>query len=140
MSRKRANECHDQYTEDTEIVAIFLKKEGKKFKCEETWLETPEPDEKHRYTLFLYNFTRIAKYLAKMSAFSVPTHIMDAVDRVIELRSECNRIHKRLTPGMIAENKRHKYPIQVFQKIREILLPKLSAGSSIGMQSLPGKH
>lgn len=122
MSRARANECYGQYTIDTEIVAKFLRDSGEQFACKETWLKAPEPD----YTLFLYNFTRIAKYLAQMSAFSVPTHIMDAVDRVIRLRSECNRIHEELAPGMIEENKRHKHPIRVFQEIRKILLPKLS--------------
>lgn len=143
MSWDRAKECRDQYSKDTEIVAKFLEREGWKFKCEKAWLETPEQDDKHSYVLFLSNFTRIADYLAKENAFSVPQHIMDAVNRVIKLRSECNRIHEELAPESTAENESHKYAIRVFQEIRETLLPKLSsgsAGSSAEMQRLPGKR
>lgn len=143
MSRERANECRNQYTKDTKIVAIFLRDEGGKFACEKTWLQPPEPDDDRCYILSLYNFTRIADYLVQKSAFSVPTHIMDAVDRVIKLRSECNRIHEKLAPEEIAANESHKYPIRKFQELRETLLPKSSSGSacsSAGMQRLPGKH
>lgn len=143
MSWKRANECRDQYTKDTKIVAIFLRDEGWNFACEKTWLQPPELDDDHCYILSLYNFTRIADYLAQKSAFSVPTHIMDAVDRVIKLRSECNRIYEELAPQRIAANESHKYPIRKFEELRETLLPKSSsgsAGSSAGMQRLPGKR
>lgn len=130
MSWDRAQECRDQYTQDTEIVAEFLKTQGGDFGCPLSWLERPAQDGKHSYTLALYNFTRIADHLAKQSDFSVPRHIMDAVDRVITLRSECNRIHQELARKSIAENESHKYPIRIFQKIRQTLLPKLSSGSA----------
>lgn len=143
MSRERAQECWGQYTKDTEIVAIFLRDEGSKFGCPPTWLETPKPDGKHSYILHLYNFTRIADYLVKENAFSVPQHIMDAVDRVIKLRSECNHIYEELAPERAAANERHKHPIRIFKEIRETLLPKSSSGSacpSDELQRPPGKR
>lgn len=143
MTLARAKECHDLYTEDTETVAVFLRDKGEKFRCPLAWLKRPQPDEKNRlFTLRLANFLRIAEHLSKQSAFSVPPHIKRALDRDIDLRSECNGIHERLNPKNTTANESHKYPIRILKEVREVLLPKLSSGpvdSSAEAQELSGK-
>lgn len=141
MAWNRARECCEKYTRGTKIVAEFLKTEGEHSGCLVT---DPEPDDNHHsYVLSLPNFIHIAEHLATQSAFSVPTHIMGALDEVIKLRSECNRIHEELGTGGTAADERHKHAIDVFQDVRKILLPKSSSGtvgSGDEIRGLSGKR
>lgn len=130
MAWNRAKKCCDKYTRDTKIVAEYLKEEGEDSGCHVTWLRAPEPDGNHHSCILsLPNFIHIAEHLATQSALSVPTHIMGALDEVIKLRSECNRIHKKLGTGRTAADESHEHAIKVFLKVREILLPKSSSGT-----------
>lgn len=143
MARDRKKECWDQYTKDTEEVAKFLKGQGVRFHCRTELLETPKPDRSHRsHDICLYNFTPIAEHLAKQGTFSVPADIIDTVDRVIELRTECNRIHMETRTEKTAADERHLHAIQIFREIRKHLGPKKEARpATLGAEAetMPGK-
>lgn len=144
MYRNRVDECYDQYKKDTEILASFLKDEGVKFDCPSRLLRAPETSGKqHPYVLYLSNFKRIANRLATHDTFSMPADIMAALDRAIELRTECNIIYEKQYPKETAKNETHKHAIDELRDVRRILLPNLAARppeADAEMQTLSSKH
>lgn len=147
MDWKRIKECCAEYTRDTKTVAMFLKDEAARFNCPTKWLETPEPNGRQRQDdLRLSNFKHVAKHLATQDNFSVPVTIMDALGRVIELRTEGNSIHERQNAKGTAankSNKSHKHALGIFKDVREVLLrksPSRPPDAGAEMQILSGKH
>ena len=147
MDWKKAQEHLEEYKKGTETVAIFLKESAKKY-CLADLLKAPlqTNGKQHPYILELRNFKLIANHLATEETFSVPAHIIDTLDRVIELRIESNLAHKRLGargPATTESDRGHEYFIRILEEVRATLLPKLElrpVDESANMQELPVKQ
>lgn len=119
-----------EYTRKTRYVAQWLKDEAKDLPGIAALLEKQFREYgRQPYDLKLKNYIRLAKRLVDEENFSVTADVMEAIYSVIDLRIECNNIHKKEGISTAEERQKHEYPVQVFQKLAEILLPKLTLGS-----------
>lgn len=119
----------ERYTEDTKFVALWLINEAENLPDIDHLLKQHVSKNGRVYELKLQNFTRLAKRLVKENNFTVSRNVMEAIYNVIELRTECNAIHEKEGISTAEERLKHEYPVQVFEELAEILLPKLTLGS-----------
>lgn len=115
----------EKYTEDTMFVAQWLKEKAKNLRGIGYLLKREVREDGRDYELRLGNFTRLAERLVKESSFTVTRDVMEAIERVITLRAECNDMHENDVIGTAERRQSHIYPLQVFRELAEILRPKL---------------
>lgn len=127
-----------EYTRKTKYVALWLKHEAKDLPGIANLLQNQfREDGREPYDLKLKNYILLAERLVDEKNFSVTADVMKTIYSVINLRKECNDIHKKEGISTAEERQKHDYPVQVFEKLAEILLPKLTLGS-ISLNAEPG--
>lgn len=77
----------------------------------------------------LKNYVPAAKELVNQSNFWVTGEVIESLDSIVKLRTECNDICENEGCGTAEERERHKYPVHVFKEVGEILRSRLKVGS-----------